>query len=367
MAVPKIMQAITPSYTTYSTINRIYKIPMNPKNIILSASIATVLGASSLVSAAEYSVSVLNLTPSMYFTPVIVAAHSPAARMFVSGAEASPELQAMAEGGDTAGLNAVFESLGASIDNGAGLVAPGARVEFTVEGSATNTVLSLTAMLLPTNDAFAGLSAVALPDGAAGDSRTYDVLGYDAGTEANDELVGSGAPGEPGFPNPPPVAASGTGTGGTGVPGRIEGFVHVHKNQIGDFDPNGGISDVNAAVHGWLNPVARVTITKISDDDAGGGDGAGNGDAPGAVSDLIGQVYSSTALEIFWQAAISDNAAIAGYEVARDGELVNTFDGLSFFEAELEANTEYTYNVRAVDSNGVPGVAESVTLTTNAQ
>jgi len=350
-------------FPTYPYITRIRKHSMNTQTIILSTSIASVLGVSSLATAAEYSVSVVNLTPSMYFTPVIVAAHSPAARMFVAGAAASPELQAIAEGGDTAGMNTLLDSIGASIDNGSALVAPGATVEFTVQGSATNSVLSLATMLLPTNDGFAGLSAAALPNGAVGDSRTYNVIGYDAGTEANDELVGSGAPGEPGFPNPAPVAASGTGTGGSGVPGRIEGFVHVHKNQIGDFDSNGGLSDINAAVHGWLNPVARVIITKVSDDDAG--NGAGN--APSAVSALSGQVYSSTALEIFWQAALSDTAGIAGYEVERNGELVSTLDAQSFFEEGLQAGTDYTYSVRAVDSNGLAGAAESVTLTTNAQ
>ncbi len=339
---------------------------MNIQASIVRTSIATVLGtaalaASSLATAAEYSVSIVNLTPGMHFTPVIVAAHSPSARMFTSGTHASSELQAIAEGGDTSAMNALLSSIGASIDNGEGLVAPGASESFTVEGSATNSVLSLTTMLLPTNDGFAGLSAVALPDGAIGDSRTYNVIGYDAGTEANDELVGGGAPGVAGFPAPPPVVATGTGTGGTGIPGRVEGFVHVHKPLIGDLDPNGGVSDVNSAIHGWLNPVARVTITKISDNNAPGGTG------PSAVSDLTGQAYSSTALEIFWQAASSDAAGIAGYEVSRDGQVVNTSDALSLFEEGLQAGTSYEYSVRAIDSNGVAGDSASVTLTTNSQ
>ena len=336
---------------------------MNTRHILLSSSIAAVLGASSLVSADEYSVSIQNLTGGMYFTPVIVAAHTPAARIFTAGTPASTELQSIAEGGDTAGMNDLLNSIGASIDNGDGLLAPGATAEFTVESSATNSVLSLASMLLPTNDAFVGLNAVALPDGAIGSSRTYDAIGYDAGTEANDELIGSGAPGEAGFPAPPPVVASGTGTGGTGVPGRVEGFVHVHKNQLGDLDSTGGISDINSAVHGWLNPVARITITKISDN----GDGGGDADAPSAVADLSGLVYSSTALEIFWQPASSPTAAITGYEVTRDGEVVTTADALSLFEESLEPGTEFTYEVRAIDSNGVRGAAESINLTTNAR
>ena len=90
---------------------------------------------------------------------------------------------------------------------------------------------------------------------------TYTALGYDAGTEANDELIGSGAPGEAGFPAPLPIVASGTGTGASGVSSSAEGFVHVHRNVLGDSDATGGQSDINSTVHRWLNPVARITVT----------------------------------------------------------------------------------------------------------
>jgi len=328
---------------------------MVQKSITLAIA-GTALSIAGAVHAAEYEVSVTNVTAGIHFTPLIVSSHPANVAMFNTATVASTQLQAIAEGGDVSAMAALLESVGASVATGTGLLAPGASETFTINSSDTNTVLSLTGMLLPTNDGFVGLNAVALPNGI-GTSTHYTARGYDAGTEANDEVVGSGAPGEAGFPAPPPVVASGTGTGATGVPGQAEGFVTVHRGVIGDLDPNGGFSDINAAVHRWNNPVATITVKMV------GGDIGSNG--PTAVTDLTGQVYSSTAIEIFWQPAVSADSVIAGYEVQRDGEMVSTIDGLSFFEEGLSAGVEYTYGVRAIDVNGNAGDYQSVTLRTN--
>ena len=37
--------------------------------------------------------------------------------------------------------------------------------------------------------------------------------------------------------------------------------VHIHRGNLGDTDEAGGSSDLNATIHRWLNPVAKVTIT----------------------------------------------------------------------------------------------------------
>ncbi len=89
---------------------------------------------------------------------------------------------------------------------------------------------------------------------------TYYLNGYDAGTEANDELVtGGGAPGVRGIPGDP---GGHSGTGGSGViDHEINPVVHVHPNNLGDFDNTTGISDLNSRVHRWLNPVAELEIT----------------------------------------------------------------------------------------------------------
>ncbi len=326
---------------------------------------SALLSIGGVAQAAQYQVTVTNLTAGIHFTPLIVAAHSPSASMFQTGTEASTQMQSIAEGGDISGMAALLESIGASVATGDGLVAPGATVSFTIDSSDTNSVLSMTGMLLPTNDGFAGLNSVSLPS-SPGQSVHFGARAYDAGTEGNDELVGSGAPGEAGFPAPPPLVATGLlGTGGTGINVAAEGFITPHRGVIGDLDPQGGFSDINAAIHRWADPVASVTITMMGDNNSGGDTGGDTGaDAPSAVADLNGIVYSRTALEIFWQAA-SSNSAIVGYEVTRNGTVVESRDAQSFFDDGLTADTEYQYEVRAIDANGNAGPAQSVVLRTN--
>src|SRR2546425_772156 len=57
---------------------------------------------------------------------------------------------------------------------------------FRIEAAANANRISLAVMLICTNDGFTGLDGVALPGGFK--PLTYYTAGYDAGTEANDEL-----------------------------------------------------------------------------------------------------------------------------------------------------------------------------------
>jgi hypothetical protein len=88
---------------------------------------------------------------------------------------------------------------------------------------------------------------------------SFYLYGYDAGTEANDELItGGGAPGLFGIPEAP--GADG-GVDGTGVAFFDSNTtVHIHRGTIGDLDPEGGISDLDSSIHRWLNPVAELII-----------------------------------------------------------------------------------------------------------
>jgi len=316
--------------------------------------IAAVIAASTWthqVYASDYEITVTNLTYGIHFTPLIVAAHPGNLSMFQPGHSASAELQAIAEGGDISGMTAVLQNAGATVATGTGLIAPGASESFTLSnsGNAANAYLSIAGMLLPTNDGFVGLNSIDLKDG----SGTYFAVGYDAGTEANDERIGSGAPGQAGFPAPPPIVATGTGTGGQGIPTNAEGFVHVHRNVIGDMDPNGGQSDINATVHRWLNPVAQITVRALN-----------SSQGPSRVESLTAAAYSGTAVEIFWNPASSSDSYIQAYEVRRNGELLNTVDARSYFEEGLNPSTSYVYEVTAVDGQGRRGQASSVTIST---
>ncbi len=140
-----------------------------------------------------------------------------------------------------------------------GLLGPASSTTFNMNTDGTsNDRLSIVAMLLPTNDAFAGLNAIEIPTEPG--TYTFNVPAYDAGTEANDEILnGGGMPGAPGMPADPGGLA---GTGGTGAAGPdANPSVHIHRGSLGDTDAVAGSSDLDSRVHRWLNPVVRVTIT----------------------------------------------------------------------------------------------------------
>lgn len=228
---------------------------------LCAALLAASLSAAPAANAADFDVQITNLSNSIYFTPLLVVAHPAGNNLFTSGQPASANLQAMAEGGDTAGLIADMTALGATIvDNpAAGLLGPASSTLFNMNTDSTsNDRLSIVAMLLPTNDGFAGLNAVEIPTTQG--TYTFDVPAYDAGTEANDELItGGGMPGAAGIPADPGGLA---GTGGAGAAGAdANPNVHIHRGSLGDTDATAGSSDLDSRVHRWLNPVIRVTVT----------------------------------------------------------------------------------------------------------
>jgi len=221
---------------------------------------ASLIG-SQTASATDFNVRIINLSNGIYYTPFLVAAHPDGSSLFTTGQPASANLQAMAEGGDISGLVADLQGLGATIaENPAGgLLAPASETDVDLNTDGTsNDRLSIVAMLLPTNDAFAGLNAVAIPT----DPGTYvfDVSAYDAGTEANDELItGGGAPGAAGIPADPGGLGGTAGSGAATADANPN--VHIHRGTLGDLNAAGGTSDLDSSVHRWLNPVIRVVIT----------------------------------------------------------------------------------------------------------
>ncbi len=234
---------------------------MKLKILAISSLVALPLFAQT-ANAARVTVTIQNTTHGIHFTPFLVAAHDANTSLFTTGQPASANLQAMAEGGNISGLSAdVQAASGLVVENpAAGLLAPGASTTTSVINTdgTNNNYLSIVSMLLPTNDAFAGLNSWKIPDTAG--TYTININAYDAGTEANDELItGGGAPGAAGIP----VAPGGNGgTGGTGV-ATVDANtnVHIHRGSLGDDNPTGGKSDLDNTVHRWLNPVVRATIT----------------------------------------------------------------------------------------------------------
>ncbi len=192
----------------------------------------------------KFEVTITNIS-SLRFTPLLVVAHSDDIALFEAGAEPSAELADLAESGSTAGLEAVLDSVPDSVgdvETTQGLLEPGQSVTVMIESTLAMDRLSLAAMLLPTNDSFVGLNSVRLPRGARG-SITYTAIGYDAGSEPNDELCAN-------IPGPPCFGAGGSPDEGG------EGYVRVSPGIVGD-------ADVSARAYDWRNPVARVTVTRV--------------------------------------------------------------------------------------------------------
>jgi hypothetical protein len=253
------------------------------KKRTISQAVAMTLLMTGASQAAEITVSITNLTQGMLFTPRLLVAHTGAVDLFEPGTPASEGLTAIAEGGDTSVLSTALDTDFPNDQNnqtfGGPLAAASTSADYTFD---TNDYpyLSLLTMLIPTNDAFAGLDSWAIPTTPG--TYTVTLNAYDSGTEANDEINSAtsnltgpngealGGVGVPGMAAPPPTQDN-LGSGGTGVAlesvGGIledtgaEGNVHIHRNVLGDTDPNGGRSDLDATIHRWLNPVARMTIT----------------------------------------------------------------------------------------------------------
>jgi len=246
---------------------------MKFKSLLLASSLA----ATSIASQAqELEISVSNLTNGTYFTPILIAAHDSNTHAFRVGTEASEALATQAEGGNPAPLKTLLDNANANTsanpvaaeaaagtidqlpEGNPGFLAPGKTTSLELSTTDGNDYLSITAMILPTNDGFVGLDSWKIPTAAG--TYTINLNAYDAGTEANNELIadGSGALGVLGIPGCP---GGQCGSGGTGVTTTEQNTnVHIHRNVLGDSDENAGTSDVNSTVHRWLNPVARVTV-----------------------------------------------------------------------------------------------------------
>jgi len=271
-----------------------------------SVALATALTLASIANtqAVELEVSITNLTQANFFTPRLVVAHTAEADLFEVGTQASVALAWLAEAGviedaqnpASAGRN--FEAvLGpANTDNlnntwrrFGGLTPPASTLTYTFD-TLDYPLLSVAAMLIPTNDAFLGLDSIEIPTEPG--TYKYYLNAYDAGTELNDELnstrtditaEGGAALGGYALPGVAGAGAPGIaptmGTGGNGVAVQVgfdedgtalasptevvdgtDGPVHIHRNTLGDTSSTAGASDLDSTVHRWLNPVAMVTI-----------------------------------------------------------------------------------------------------------
>jgi len=194
----------------------------------------------------RYEVKVTNLTKDQRFTPFLVVAHAPDVSLFTPGMPASPELEALAEEGNTAPFEMALSGMAgvSGVATGSGLLEPGHTTMIVVEGHRWDRI-SLAAMLIPTNDGFVALRGVGPFEHH---EQSFAPPAYDAGTEYNDEACSS-------IPGPFYDECGGPG-GGAMTSGGEEGFVRIHEGIH-------GVGDFIAARRDWRNPVAHVTVRRI--------------------------------------------------------------------------------------------------------
>ncbi len=217
-------------------------------NTLLAAAALTLSGAvlaqGNSIHEATYEVTITNVTRGVYFTPILVATHTADSAFFELGRAPSQPLADLAEGGATMPLATALKDAGVAFDiqdTGAGLIGPGESRIVMIHASLRHfNRLSLAGMLLPTNDSFVAVDSLPL-DKHLTATRVY-ALGYDAGSEDNDELCAN-------IPGPM--------CGGTPFsPGLGEGYVHVSPGIQ-------GVGDLNPADHDWRNPVGMVRVVRI--------------------------------------------------------------------------------------------------------
>ena len=192
---------------------------------------------------AMYKITITNLTPGQPLAPVMAATHRPGISFFEAGEAPSDELAMLAEAGNGQPMADYLASMNGVRDTEIstdGLTFPGHSTTVMVSAKRFWDHVSVAAMLGATNDAFFAIKDLPLPIGRH--VVTYMANAYDAGSETNDELA---------------TTVAGLGGEGYSPEDSGEGFVHIHSgiHGIGDADP---------AVLDWRNPVAKITIERVS-------------------------------------------------------------------------------------------------------
>jgi chitodextrinase len=89
--------------------------------------------------------------------------------------------------------------------------------------------------------------------------------------------------------------------------------------------------------------------------------------APSTPTGLTANAVSASRIDLTWSAS-TDNVAVTGYRVRRDGKLLTTVGNVTTFQdTGLTASTTYSYTVRALDAAGnVSPISSSASATTRA-
>ncbi|PHE82822.1 chitin-binding protein [Bacillus toyonensis] len=82
-------------------------------------------------------------------------------------------------------------------------------------------------------------------------------------------------------------------------------------------------------------------------------------EAPTQPQGLYASNVTSNSVELKWNPA-TDNVGVKGYQILRDGQLIQIIQGTKFIDQNLTANKEYKYTVKAVDIAGNTSVQSNI-------
>jgi len=204
---------------------------------------------------ASFEVTVTNLTNGQPLSPVAVIAHQSGYAVFTVGAAATAALETLAEGGDNSALiaEADADALVMASASGAAPIGPAGSETITVDvlqSDLPGLSISVSSMLVNTNDAITGLNGASVADMMAGDSISWRTIAYDAGTEANTEAAAH-------IPGP-----AGGGEGFNAARDDLADRVAMHAGVVSQDDGFAG-SELTGQ-HRFDNPVAQVSIERIN-------------------------------------------------------------------------------------------------------
>ncbi len=204
---------------------------------------------------ATYEVTIENLTGGQPYTPPIIATHRAATDIFTVGQSASREIKEIAENGNLGPMMTLLGSDKHVFDTevAMGPLLFGRSVTLTVTGAKGANFLSFASMLICTNDGFTGVDSLRLPKDV-GEQVVVSSAAYDAGTEINTEDYADIVP--------PCQSIHGVdvepGTGASNLALAEGGVIHHHAGI------QGGVDDLTLMTHGWRDPVAEVTVKRVS-------------------------------------------------------------------------------------------------------
>ncbi|MFD2564859.1 endonuclease [Aquimarina rubra] len=94
------------------------------------------------------------------------------------------------------------------------------------------------------------------------------------------------------------------------------------------------------------------------------GTGGGDTQAPSVPASLVASNTTTTATQLSWNAS-TDNVAVTGYDIYRNGSFLNSTTNTSSSVTGLSAATTYSFSVRAKDAAGnVSGFSTAINVTT---